>query len=161
MAVWAVVIFIGVLAYFWMTLPPIDDLTATTRRPSVTLLGRDGQVIATFGDLFGQPVKLKDLPPYMPEAVIATEDHRFYHHFGIDVIGLVRAAVANLRAGHVVQGGSTLTQQLAKNLFLSPDRTMTTLPGVKPSAARSLARLSMVAGAPLVAAIGPISLIRG
>ncbi|HEY5211297.1 MAG TPA: PBP1A family penicillin-binding protein [Stellaceae bacterium] len=123
--VWAVVVFIAVLAYFWMTLPPIDDLTSSARRPSVTLLGGDGKVIATFGDLFGQPVKLKDLPPYLPEAVIATEDHRFYHHFGIDVIGLVRAAVANLRAGHVVQGGSTLTQQLAKNLFLSPDRTMT------------------------------------
>ncbi len=124
-AVWAVVIFLGVLAYFWMTLPPIDDLTATTRRPSVTLLGDDGKVIATFGDLFGQPVKLKDLPPYLPEAVIATEDHRFYRHFGVDLVGLVRAAVANLRAGHVVQGGSTLTQQLAKNLFLSPDRNMT------------------------------------
>jgi penicillin-binding protein 1A len=124
-AVWAFVVFIGVLAFFWMTLPPIDDLTATTRRPSVTLLGNDGKVIATFGDLFGQPVKLKDLPPAMPEAVIATEDHRFYHHFGVDVIGLLRAVVANARAGHVVQGGSTLTQQLAKNLFLSPDRTMT------------------------------------
>jgi penicillin-binding protein 1A len=123
--VWAVVIFAAVLAYFWMTLPPIDDLTATTRRPSVTLLGDDGKLIATFGDLFGQPVKLKDLPRYLPEAVMATEDHRFYHHFGVDLIGLLRAAVVNLRAGHVLQGGSTLTQQLAKNLFLSPDRTMT------------------------------------
>jgi len=123
--VWGFVIFLGVLAYFWMTLPPIDDLAATTRRPSVTLLGDDGKVIATFGDLFGQPVKLKDLPPYLPQAVIATEDHRFYSHFGIDIVGLVRAAVVDLRAGHVVQGGSTLTQQLAKNLFLSPDRTMT------------------------------------
>jgi penicillin-binding protein 1A len=124
-AIWGAVLFLGVLAFFWMTLPPIDDLNATTRRPSVTLLGDDGKVIATFGDLFGQPVKLKDLPPYLPEAVIATEDRRFYHHFGVDPIGLARAAVANLRAGHVVQGGSTLTQQLAKNLFLSPDRTMT------------------------------------
>ncbi len=124
-AVWAAVLFIGVLAYFWMTLPPIEDLTATTRRPSVTLLGDDGKVIATFGDLFGQSVKLKDLPPYLPEAVIATEDHRFYYHFGVDPIGLIRAALANLRAGRVVQGGSTLTQQLAKNLFLSPDRTVT------------------------------------
>jgi len=56
--------------------------------------------------------------------VIATEDRRFYSHFGIDLIGIARAAVANLRAGHVVQGGSTITQQLAKNLFLTPDRTM-------------------------------------
>jgi penicillin-binding protein 1A len=122
---WAAVLFVGVLGLFWMTLPSIDNLGETTRRPSVTLLGDDGKVIATFGDLFGQPVKVKDLPPYLPEAVIATEDRRFYHHFGIDPIGLVRAAVANLRAGHVVQGGSTLTQQLAKNLFLSPDRTIT------------------------------------
>jgi penicillin-binding protein 1A len=122
---WGIVLFIGVVAYFWMTLPPIGDLTASARRPSVTLLGDDGNVIATFGDLFGQPVRLKDLPPYLPEAVIATEDRRFYHHFGVDPVGLLRAVVANLRAGHVVQGGSTLTQQLAKNLFLSPDRTMT------------------------------------
>jgi len=124
-ALWAVVGLIGVLAYFWMTLPPIEDLTAATRRPSITLLGDDGNVIATFGDLFGQPVRLRDLPPYLPEAVVATEDRRFYHHFGLDLIGLARAALVNLRAGRVVQGGSTLTQQLAKNLFLSPDRTVT------------------------------------
>jgi penicillin-binding protein 1A len=122
---WAAVLFVGVLGLFWMTLPSIDDLGVAGRRPSVTLLGDDGKVIATFGDLFGQPVKLKDLPPYLPDAVIATEDRRFYHHFGIDPIGLLRAAFVNLRAGHVVQGGSTLTQQLAKNVFLSPDRTIT------------------------------------
>jgi penicillin-binding protein 1A len=122
---WAAVLCVGIIGLFWMTLPSIDNLGETTRRPSVTLLGDDGKVVATFGDLFGQPVKIKDLPPYLPEAVIATEDRRFYYHFGIDPIGLLRAAVANLRAGHVVQGGSTLTQQLAKNLFLTPDRTIT------------------------------------
>jgi penicillin-binding protein 1A len=122
---WGFVVFIAVLAYFWMTLPPIDDLTVAARRPSVTLLARDGTLLATFGDLYGQPVHLKNLPPYLPEAVIATEDRRFYHHFGIDPFGLLRAAFADLRAGRVVQGGSTLTQQLAKNLFLSPDRTLT------------------------------------
>ncbi len=122
---WGMVLLVGVLGYFWITLPPIGDLSVSERRASVTLLGADGSLIATFGDLFGEPVRLKDLPPDLPDAVIATEDHRFYSHFGIDPLGLARAGVANLRAGHVVQGGSTLTQQLAKNLFLTPDRTFT------------------------------------
>ena len=63
------------------------------------------------------------MSPYLPKAVIATEDRRFYSHFGIDPIGLVRAAFANLAARHLVQGGSTITQQLAKNLFLTPERS--------------------------------------
>src|SRR5207248_5921986 len=81
--------------------------------------------LATFGDIFGQPVTLKEMSRYLPEAVIATEDRRFYGHFGIDPVGLVRAAVADLRAGHLVQGGSTITQQLAKVLFLTPERSFT------------------------------------
>src|SRR5579883_2168074 len=123
-ALWGVILLGGVIAYFALTLPHIGDLTVAERRPSVTLLGADGGLIATFGDLFGEPLRLKDLPPYLPEAVIATEDRRFYHHFGIDPIGLARALYVNFRAGHVVQGGSTITQQLAKNLFLEPDRTL-------------------------------------
>jgi penicillin-binding protein 1A len=121
---WAAILTAGVLGYFALTLPPVADLMTAQRRPSVTLLGTDGSVIATVGDLFGQPLRLKDLPPYVPEAVIATEDRRFYHHFGLDPVGLARALYVNLRAGHVVQGGSTITQQLAKNLFLTPERTL-------------------------------------
>ena len=68
-------------------------------------------------------VRVEDLPDYVPNAFIAIEDRRFRSHFGIDPIGLARAALQNMMAGHVVQGGSTLTQQLAKNLFLSPSRT--------------------------------------
>ncbi|HEX6840614.1 MAG TPA: penicillin-binding protein 1A [Stellaceae bacterium] len=124
-ALWGVILGGGTLGYFWLTLPPTGDLAMSDRRPSITVLGVDGSVIATYGDLFGEPLRLKDLPPYLPAAVIATEDRRFYHHFGIDPIGLVRAAYANYRAGHIVQGGSTITQQLAKNLFLTPDRTLT------------------------------------
>ncbi|HEX7967435.1 MAG TPA: PBP1A family penicillin-binding protein [Stellaceae bacterium] len=122
---WGLIIVGSVTAYFVLTLPPTTDLLTAERRPSVTVVGVDGGVIATFGDLFGEPLRLKDLPPYVPAAVLATEDRRFYHHFGIDPIGLARAAYANYRAGHVVQGGSTITQQLAKNLFLTPDRTLT------------------------------------
>ncbi|MGH7073878.1 MAG: transglycosylase domain-containing protein [Stellaceae bacterium] len=120
---WGFVVLIVVLAYFWMTLPPINNLTMAVRQPSVTILGRDGSLIATFGDLYGKPVQLKDLPPSLSEAVIATEDRRFYYDIGIDPIGILRAAFVDLKAGHIVQGGSTITQQLAKNLFLSPDRT--------------------------------------
>ena len=122
-AVWGGVAIGGILGYFALTLPETGDLGAAERKPSMTLLATDGTVLATFGDLFGDPVKLRDMPKYLPEAVIATEDRRFYSHFGVDPIGLMRAAFVDLRAGHVVQGGSTLTQQLAKNLFLTPDRT--------------------------------------
>ncbi|HXQ53536.1 MAG TPA: PBP1A family penicillin-binding protein [Stellaceae bacterium] len=120
---WAMILGVGVLGYFALTLPDTNDLTLAQRRPSVTLLAADGSLVATFGDLFGEPLRLKEMPRYLPDAVIATEDRRFYHHFGIDPWGLMRAAFTNLRAGHVVQGGSTITQQLAKNLFLTNERT--------------------------------------
>ncbi len=64
------------------------------------------------------------MSPYLPDAVLATEDRRFYHHFGIDPIGLARALYVNLRSGDLVQGGSTITQQLAKNVFLTPERSL-------------------------------------
>src|SRR5579859_8102856 len=120
---WGVVLLGLMLGYFALTLPSTADLTVAERRPSITVLALDGSLIATYGDLFGEPVRVKDMAKYLPEAVIATEDRRFYYHFGVDPIGLLRATVTNLRAGHVVQGGSTITQQLAKNLFLTPERT--------------------------------------
>ena len=73
--------------------------------------------------MHGATLTLKEMPPYLPKAFLAIEDHRFYSHFGIDPIGLVRAAVANLSRRGVSQGGSTITQQLAKNLFLTQERT--------------------------------------
>ena len=78
------------------------------------------RVMANLGD----HVTLADVPKYLPEAIISIEDRRFYSHFGIDIVGLMRAPTRDILARHVVQGGSTLTQQLAKNLFLSPDRTL-------------------------------------
>ena len=123
--IWGVVLLVLMLGYFSLTLPSTADLTVAERRPSITVLAADGSLIATYGDLFGEAVHVKEMSKYLPQAVIATEDRRFYSHFGVDPIGLARAAVANLRAGHVVQGGSTITQQLAKNLFLKPERTFT------------------------------------
>ena len=68
-------------------------------------------------------IKLDDMPPHLIQAVLDTEDRRFFHHFGFDPIGMVRASIVNRRAGRIIQGGSTITQQLVKVLFLKPDRT--------------------------------------
>ena len=91
---WCAILGSGVLAFFAFTLPDTSQLGIGERRPSITILAQDGSTLATFGDIFGQPVTLKEMSRYLPEAVIATEDRRFYGHFGIDPVGLVRAAVA-------------------------------------------------------------------
>jgi penicillin-binding protein 1A len=121
---WTTIVGSVVFGYFALTLPDTGELNRAERRPSVTILASDGSLLTTYGDLFGQPLTLKEMSPYLPKAVVATEDHRFYSHFGVDPIGLVRAVFANVAAGHIVQGGSTITQQLAKNLFLTPERSL-------------------------------------
>src|SRR5260221_754049 len=122
--IWGAIAMGVVFGYFALTLPEPGDLPSAERRPSITLVSSDGALLATYGDLFGDPVSLREMPKYLPDAVIATEDRRFYSHFGVDLFGLVRGVFINLRAGHVVQGGSTISQQLAKNLFLTPERTV-------------------------------------
>jgi penicillin-binding protein 1A len=109
----------GILTVLWFSydLPDTDQLMVSSRKPGVTIQARDGTVIGTYGDLFEEMVRLNDLPPYVPQALMSIEDRRFYSHFGVDVIGLVRAAFKNYHAGRVVQGGSTVTQQLAKNFL--------------------------------------------
>ena len=120
---WVVLVLGGAFLYFVASLPDPILLTLDDRPPNLTILASDGTVLAERGLRRGY-VRLDRLPPYLPQAVIATEDRRFYNHLGVDPVGLVRAGFRNLAAGSVVQGGSTITQQLAKNLFLSPDRTM-------------------------------------
>ena len=112
------------VGYCALDLPDVHQVTQAPRRPSVQMESDDGTVFARYGDLIGEHVSLSDVPASLPEAIISIEDRRFYHHFGVDVLGILRAAVRNIMAGHTVQGGSTLTQQLAKNLFLSPERAM-------------------------------------
>jgi len=114
----------ALVGWYACDLPPLGDVPALKRRPAVTLLAGDGTAFARFGEATAKPVTVKGLPPYLPAAVLAVEDARFYSHFGIDLLGLARAMVANIMAGRIVQGGSTITQQLAKNLFLGPERTL-------------------------------------
>ncbi len=118
------VAWVGIFLAFAPELPDTEELWRVKKSPGITLLAADGAVLARRGGFGGTLVGVARLPPYLPQAVIATEDRRFYRHFGMDVIGFARAVYSNIRAGGVVQGGSTLTQQLAKNLYLSPERTL-------------------------------------
>lgn len=121
--VWAAIGVAGLVAYEASKLPPMQTLMVPKRPPTVTILGENGQTLATRGDMGGVAIPISKMPPYLPEAFIAIEDQRFHSHFGLDPEGLARAVVANLTSGRVRQGGSTLTQQLAKNLFLTQERT--------------------------------------
>lgn len=105
-------------------MPDTSSLWKVKKSPGVTVLASDGSVVAQRGVFNSTMVGVAEMPPHLPRAIIATEDRRFYGHFGMDVIGFFRAMVANVQAGGVVQGGSTITQQLAKNLFLTPERTL-------------------------------------
>jgi penicillin-binding protein 1A len=121
-ALWALIAAAGMVVWVGAHLPPIQSLEVPRRPPAIEIVGLGGHVLATRGEM-GAAVPLRELPAYVPQAFIAIEDHRFYTHHGVDPLGIVRAAFANLVHRAVAQGGSTLTQQLAKNLFLTPERT--------------------------------------
>ncbi|HEV7960457.1 MAG TPA: PBP1A family penicillin-binding protein [Rhizomicrobium sp.] len=110
-------------SHFLSDLPPVRTLMAAAPSRDVTVLDDRGRVIARRGMTKEAVVNVADLPAYVPNAFIAIEDRRFREHIGLDPIGMIRASLENMMAGHVVQGGSTLTQQLAKNLYLDPNRT--------------------------------------
>lgn len=124
LGIWCAVGLGGVIAWYAWDLPELSSLETPARRPSVLLRTADGAILARYGQLHGGPARFEDLPDYFIQAISATEDRRFFEHPGIDILGILRAAIANVRAGGIRQGGSTITQQLAKNLFLSPERTI-------------------------------------
>src|ERR1700730_8626626 len=124
LGLWGLIATVGVVVWVGAHLPPIQSLEIPKRPPTIEITGVDGSVLATRGEMAGVNVALKDLPPYLPKAFIAIEDRRFYSHYGVDPLGILRAAVANVLHRGVSQGGSTLTQQLAKNLFLTQERTL-------------------------------------
>ncbi|MEO0320007.1 MAG: PBP1A family penicillin-binding protein [Pseudomonadota bacterium] len=113
-----------VVIYFAADLPQTDSLWRPDRAPRLTILAADGTPLGTKGTQFGAPVRLADLPPHVTHAVLAVEDRNFRHHFGVNPFSIIRALMVNASEGAVRQGGSTITQQLAKNLFLSSDRTI-------------------------------------
>ena len=124
-ALWAVICGIGLLVWIGAHLPPIQSLEIPKRPPSVLILGANGATLATRGDMGGAEVPLKELPDYVPKAFVAIEDRRFYSHHGIDPWGILRAGIRDVLHRGAAQGGSTITQQLAKNLFLTQERTVT------------------------------------
>lgn len=128
---WALALFIGagallflLILFYAHDLPSTDKLGSLSRHPSVRLISVEGEMVANFGDVYGDYVRYKDIPLPMIQAVMATEDRRFFDHFGIDIFGIMRAMGINIIHGRVVQGGSTITQQLAKIVFLTPERSL-------------------------------------
>jgi penicillin-binding protein 1A len=112
------------LTPFFLSLPDISKLAVAEKKPSIIVVSEDDEPIGQFGDVMGDTVPYDKLPKPLVQALLATEDRRFFDHWGVDPIGIIRAVVVNARAGYVVQGGSTITQQLAKNVFLTPERTL-------------------------------------
>jgi penicillin-binding protein 1A len=122
--VWGIILGAVFFSRFLSNLPDVNTLLVAGPSQDITLVDDRGRLIARRGLTQGAQVAVGDLPRYVPDAFIAIEDRRFRDHLGLDPIGLVRAAFQNMSAGRVVQGGSTLTQQLAKNLFLDPRRNL-------------------------------------
>ena len=124
LTLWLGIAGIGAIVWVGAHLPPIQSLEIPKRPPSISILDMSMKPVATRGDQGGGTLTLRELPPHLPKAFIAIEDRRFYDHYGIDPFGIARAAMANVLRRGVSQGGSTITQQLAKNLFLTQERTM-------------------------------------
>jgi penicillin-binding protein 1A len=122
---WLAIGGVGVVAWVGVHLPPIQSLEIPKRPPSIQIVDMQGRALARRGDLAGETLPLKEMPNYVPKAFVAIEDRRFYEHYGVDPFGIGRAFVANVLHRAVAQGGSTITQQLAKNLFLTQERTIT------------------------------------
>src|SRR5450631_2449161 len=124
LGLWLAIGAAGTIAWTGAHLPPIQSLEIPKRPPSIQIVDLDGRPLATRGDSGGAVLPLKELPSYVPQAFIAIEDRRFYEHYGVDPWGIARALIANILHRGVSQGGSTITQQLAKNLFLTQERTI-------------------------------------
>lgn len=113
------------IVYFARDLPDIRSIDTIRKQQGITIEDANGVTVANYGDVYGEYIPYDQLPKYLIQAVIATEDRRFFEHHGVDIFGIARAAFTNARAGYVVQGGSTVTQQVAKNVFLTSERSLT------------------------------------
>lgn len=121
---WFLVIGGAALLYLAKDLPDLNEFANESIKPQITVRNAEGLVLAKYGDLHGDPVTYSQIPQTLVHALISTEDQRFFSHIGFDPFGIARAYFANMRAGRYVQGGSTITQQLAKVVYLSPKKTL-------------------------------------
>lgn len=122
--IWLTLLVAGFIAYVAHDLPDSDSLTGPKSAPSITLLARDGSTLARFGTHWGEFVAVHEISPLLPQAVVAIEDRRFYEHGGMDAMGVLRALWRNITSGRLREGGSTITQQLAKIAFLTPAKSL-------------------------------------
>jgi penicillin-binding protein 1A len=123
-AFWSAMLLVIAVFILSLGLPDIQSAVAIEQGPVIIMRDNDGKEFARLGSAQQETWRIDQMSPHLVNAVIAIEDRRFYHHFGVDPLGLARAIYINFQKGGVVQGGSTITQQLAKNLFLTPDRTI-------------------------------------
>ncbi|MBD2814804.1 peptidoglycan glycosyltransferase/peptidoglycan DD-transpeptidase MrcA [Xenorhabdus sp. Flor] len=114
----------GLYKYIEPQLPDVATLKDVRLQTPMQVFSADGELIAQYGEKRRLPLTLSEIPPLMVKAFIATEDSRFYEHHGVDPIGIIRAASVVMTSGHASQGASTITQQLARNFFLSPEKTL-------------------------------------
>ena len=114
----------GLYKYIEPQLPDVNTLKDVRLQTPMQVYSAEGDLIAQYGEKRRVPLTIGQMPPEMVKAFIATEDSRFYEHHGVDPIGIFRAASIALMSGHASQGASTITQQLARNFFLSPERTL-------------------------------------
>jgi penicillin-binding protein 1A len=122
LSLWGLLVGGVLVAWYGYDLPNVERLSKATRMPSVTFYADDGVKIASVGEYYDKGVYAEKLPKRVVYAFLATEDRRFFDHFGVDVFGIIRALARNFRSSGVVQGGSTITQQLAKNFLLTEGR---------------------------------------
>lgn len=123
-ALWVGIAVTGIVVYYAMQLPASDTWAVPERPANIRIVAADGQLMSNRGKMGGEAIAYRDMPHYVPAAVISIEDKRFMSHFGVDPLGIVGAMLDNVTEGRIWRGGSTLTQQLAKNLFLTPDQTL-------------------------------------
>lgn len=121
-AIWSSILILLVLFYYCQDLPVLSDMEKQSGKEIVQINYSNGSRITNHSEIYSNEVSFYELPQHLVNAVVATEDRRFFSHHGVDFLGILRAAYVNHASGRIVQGGSTITQQLAKLLFLSPDR---------------------------------------
>ncbi len=118
----AIAAYVGIV---FLQMPSLDSILHETRPAAISFLDKNGYEIRTANRIMGTPVSVQTLPPYVWQAILAIEDKRFYQHGPIDFRGITRAMISNIAHGRISAGGSTITQQTAKNIFLSREKTIT------------------------------------